>query len=1083
MTAALLTPRGGHCSRRTGAVAMVERDARPQGLRMRRSRPSILGTMTVMPTFLSGLEVGRAPRRSGAATGSRRGCTEQLCTGGEHLWTEAKRSECCNTFKKGCPLSSQNRSQNMSSSAVQEVEYNCEEHLVQGWPRAQQAWCCSQAGLGCKNQTAGQNSLRCTGDEHLWSYAKRSECCTNFQKGCSSLRCQASCAYAGQTSKCIDRIKWAKVHMFGDDKDACILAYSTVREQCDSCGACGLQEAGCEVPSFDCDAALSDFSREWSLAKQDWCCRKQGKGCNGSSPPSGNSSIGKQVQVAGSSTSRRLQNMEYNCEAGKSECLYGWSAQKQDYCQNVSMGCNEDCFDHVEKWFSTWSVKKIRSCCQHRASYFCLDQTALQRCKIASQGQLAATNATSHLQVKCGGFQNGTLLHEAVRAGSVEDVKFLLSQELPVDEKDNFGRSPLSYAAAATSPWSMKIAELLLDAGAKVDGEDKAGSTPLHRAAMKGDVAMGELLLERYADVDVKDKQGSTPLFSAAVQGRLKMAQLLVRCGADVFETMSDGTTCVDATVVRDVQTREFLDRQRTFWALLEKPWVLEGFPFAFILGMILALFQASPSRDAGGHGFAFYHGAWLCLYRHRIGHPWFCVLRVIDVLSILVLVFGCGMWVVQPYFWISLHFILYFLPAWYWQTRSLKQGSFSCGGLRKALAAPGLMLAPPAPCDLDEVKLEIPVVEEGVGPRLSLARFFFLVTIIVMLARPRHCEDEVFETVIAQSVCKSTTWVPSVVLEFGLKYGLQNPHWEALLQKPYRLWSRTSLKATLSWEASEKTNVDLELQCNPITIFLICLLLLAGLLYVLRLLGKCFLSLPCATAAQGSYSYRTLFVQCEGENREDAQEANEEDANEEGKALLKDLISVDYQTKGEPEEEIALPPNVLLEKGWACDGGLFRFLSGLYVRVSLLVLDLVLDCWNIHTMVFSGNYKFACFMVFVLSKSLGQQVFSESLLNLRDALSKSVKKGYMRRDLMEIFAEEQGFEACASLALTTYAYWYTVSDASTALRQIVSIAVSVYNLAQFLYQRIDLGIDLEYQPEEPLTPSRQRANTSFHGA
>ena len=86
----------------------------------------------------------------------------------------------------------------------------------------------------------------------------------------------------------------------------------------------------------------------------------------------------------------------------------------------------------------------------------------------------------------------------------MEDVKFLLSQELPVDEKDNFGRSPLSYAAAATSPWSMKIAELLLDAGAKVDGEDKAGSTPLHRAAMKGDVAMGELLLERYADVDVK---------------------------------------------------------------------------------------------------------------------------------------------------------------------------------------------------------------------------------------------------------------------------------------------------------------------------------------------------------------------------------------------------------------------------------------------------------------------------------------------------------------------------------------------------------------------------------------------------
>ena len=67
-----------------------------------------------------------------------------------------------------------------------------------------------------------------------------------------------------------------------------------------------------------------------------------------------------------------------------------------------------------------------------------------------------------------------------------------------------------------------------------------------------------------FASPPHQDKQGSTPLFSAAVQGRLKMAQLLARCGADVFETMSDGTTCVDATVVRDVQTREFLDRQRT---------------------------------------------------------------------------------------------------------------------------------------------------------------------------------------------------------------------------------------------------------------------------------------------------------------------------------------------------------------------------------------------------------------------------------------------------------------------------------------------------------------------------------------
>lgn len=62
---------------------------------------------------------------------------------------------------------------------------------------------------------------------------------------------------------------------------------------------------------------------------------------------------------------------------------------------------------------------------------------------------------------------------------------------------------------------------------------DKNGSTPLHEAAIEGNLAVCEVLLKNNAKVDLKDRDGKTPLAYAAGYANSKLCQLLLDAGAD----------------------------------------------------------------------------------------------------------------------------------------------------------------------------------------------------------------------------------------------------------------------------------------------------------------------------------------------------------------------------------------------------------------------------------------------------------------------------------------------------------------------------------------------------------------------
>ncbi|KAK6242677.1 hypothetical protein SCA6_008066 [Theobroma cacao] len=71
----------------------------------------------------------------------------------------------------------------------------------------------------------------------------------------------------------------------------------------------------------------------------------------------------------------------------------------------------------------------------------------------------------------------------------------------------------------------------------------QVGCTPLHRAASTGNSALCEFLIEEGAEVDAEDRAGQTPLMNAVICQNKEVALLLIRHGADVDIEDKEGYT------------------------------------------------------------------------------------------------------------------------------------------------------------------------------------------------------------------------------------------------------------------------------------------------------------------------------------------------------------------------------------------------------------------------------------------------------------------------------------------------------------------------------------------------------------
>lgn len=101
-------------------------------------------------------------------------------------------------------------------------------------------------------------------------------------------------------------------------------------------------------------------------------------------------------------------------------------------------------------------------------------------------------------------------LREAVKWGTLNDVKDAVEAGADFDARDGLGETPLHWVAR-NSKTPKEIMRLVLKYVDDPNVRDDAGKTPLHLAAEFGNPPAAEVLLEEGADPCLRDDAGKTP--------------------------------------------------------------------------------------------------------------------------------------------------------------------------------------------------------------------------------------------------------------------------------------------------------------------------------------------------------------------------------------------------------------------------------------------------------------------------------------------------------------------------------------------------------------------------------------------
>jgi ankyrin repeat protein len=81
----------------------------------------------------------------------------------------------------------------------------------------------------------------------------------------------------------------------------------------------------------------------------------------------------------------------------------------------------------------------------------------------------------------------------------------------------------------------MELVKSLCDEGFDFDQTDYRGRTPMHIAAINGDIDLLEFLLSKNVNLDTVDTMGMSPLYLACRWKRSDIVKRLVAAGATIY--------------------------------------------------------------------------------------------------------------------------------------------------------------------------------------------------------------------------------------------------------------------------------------------------------------------------------------------------------------------------------------------------------------------------------------------------------------------------------------------------------------------------------------------------------------------
>ena len=142
-----------------------------------------------------------------------------------------------------------------------------------------------------------------------------------------------------------------------------------------------------------------------------------------------------------------------------------------------------------------------------------------------------------------------TLLHCAAGEGQIKVVELLIKRGCRIDPVDKNGWTPLDYATACGHVQTVQLLRQQLNEHCQrqysTDSVDSGGWSVLHFAAASGDIHMIEILSGQGLDINIGDNEGTTPLHCAAACGQLESLCILLRLGGrkSMTKVVSTGGT------------------------------------------------------------------------------------------------------------------------------------------------------------------------------------------------------------------------------------------------------------------------------------------------------------------------------------------------------------------------------------------------------------------------------------------------------------------------------------------------------------------------------------------------------------
>lgn len=123
-----------------------------------------------------------------------------------------------------------------------------------------------------------------------------------------------------------------------------------------------------------------------------------------------------------------------------------------------------------------------------------------------------------------------SILAKAIIKNAFEIFNLLLDKGAKFDYEDQ-RMTPLMYCAELNR---LKMAEILINKGAKVNRVTTDGNTALHYAAYKNNYDVGLLLVKNGANVNIKDSNGFSPLYNCISNNNYNFAKICINKETDI---------------------------------------------------------------------------------------------------------------------------------------------------------------------------------------------------------------------------------------------------------------------------------------------------------------------------------------------------------------------------------------------------------------------------------------------------------------------------------------------------------------------------------------------------------------------